>query len=228
MIRTPLSTISAVQKGLISGAHGAGLTPGQIRKLYNVPQASTHYLLEGLQHDPTGNAKPRSGRPKSMSVCSECLLLWITRLNPKITYAELKHEVGLQISWSTIYQLLGIINWLLRSAHCFTPAVAGKRYAWATAHASWIYNDWAKIILSDECSVERGAGAQRQWAFRLPDQKWQKEMIQPYKFIQRSYALVVMKPYNKHSYQQCAMHESWSVKIYCIYWWWAWRIEFRH
>jgi transposase len=34
---------------------------------------------------------------------------------------------------------------------------------------------------SDECSVERGSGAGRQWVFRTPVQKWDKEMIQTYK-----------------------------------------------
>jgi hypothetical protein len=34
------------------------------------------------------------------------------------------------------------------------------------------------IIFSDECSVERGKGGQRQWVFQLPSQKWLPEMVQ--------------------------------------------------
>jgi len=33
----------------------------------------------------------------------------------------------------------------------------------------------------DECSAERGAGGKREWVFRTPEQKWNKEMIQTYK-----------------------------------------------
>jgi DDE superfamily endonuclease len=40
---------------------------------------------------------------------------------------------------------------------------------------------WEVIIFSDECSVERGAGATREWVWRTPAQKWDKEMIQPEK-----------------------------------------------
>ena len=34
------------------------------------------------------------------------------------------------------------------------------------------------MIWSDECSVERGSGKRREWVFRTPDQKWDKDMIQ--------------------------------------------------
>jgi transposase len=37
--------------------------------------------------------------------------------------------------------------------------------------------EWIIIIWSDECSVERGAGARRSWVFRIPGQKWDKEMV---------------------------------------------------
>ena len=59
--------------------------------------------------------------------------------------------------------------------------MAGIRYQWALEHETWTFEDWAKIIWSDECSVERGTGKRREWVFRTPNQKWQKDMIQPYK-----------------------------------------------
>lgn len=37
------------------------------------------------------------------------------------------------------------------------------------------------VIWSDECSVERGSGKRRLWVFRTPEQKWDKEMIDPQK-----------------------------------------------
>lgn len=42
-------------------------------------------------------------------------------------------------------------------------------------------NQWQKIIWSDECSVERGSGKNRKWVFRFPDEKWQKNMVEPYR-----------------------------------------------
>ena len=37
------------------------------------------------------------------------------------------------------------------------------------------------MIWSDECSVERGTGRDPVWVFRYPNEKWNKEMINPYK-----------------------------------------------
>jgi hypothetical protein len=45
----------------------------------------------------------------------------------------------------------------------------------------WTEEQWASIIFSDECSLERGSRARPEWAFRTPAQKWDKEMISSYK-----------------------------------------------
>ncbi len=33
-----------------------------------------------------------------------------------------------------------------------------KRLNWALEHENWTYEDWAKVVWSDECSVELGSG----------------------------------------------------------------------
>ncbi len=40
-----------------------------------------------------------------------------------------------------------------------------KRLEWALAHESWTYDDWAKVVCSDECSIELGSGHGRPWVF---------------------------------------------------------------
>ena len=45
-------------------------------------------------------------------------------------------------------------------------------------YKDWTFEEWSKVIWSDECSVERGSGKRREWVFRTPAQKWDKEMIQ--------------------------------------------------
>jgi hypothetical protein len=36
------------------------------------------------------------------------------------------------------------------------------------------------IMWSDECSLERGIGKQREWCFRTPDSKWDSKNVQTY------------------------------------------------
>ncbi len=111
-------------------------------------------------------------------------IIRVVRLDPKITYRNLLIKTGVDVSAKTVYRLLkeeGITNWRCKKRPLLTPEVAGKRYAWALAHEDWGFDKWAKIIWSDERSVGRGTGKRREWCFRTPAQKWDKNMVQPYK-----------------------------------------------
>jgi hypothetical protein len=74
----------------------------------------------------------------------------------------------------------GISNWIARKRPLLDAETAAKRYQWALERRNWTSDDRKKITWSDECSLERGSGARRTWAFRTASQKWNKEMIQPY------------------------------------------------
>jgi hypothetical protein len=51
------------------------------------------------------------------------------------------------------------------------------KLAWCIANRN---TDWSDIILSDECSLEKGVSQKRQWSFGYPHQKWDKDKIQTY------------------------------------------------
>ena len=72
----------------------------------------------------------------------------------------------------------GITNWLAKKRPLLRLQDVAARWAWAKKYKDWTYSDWAKIIWSDECSVERGSGYRREWVFRTPSQKWNKVTIQ--------------------------------------------------
>jgi hypothetical protein len=75
----------------------------------------------------------------------------------------------------------GIKNWLAKKRPILTKEHAKKRYEWCLARKDWGVEEWKRYIWSDECSVELGSGQQREWVFRTPAQKWEKDFIQPYK-----------------------------------------------
>jgi hypothetical protein len=60
-------------------------------------------------------------------------------------------------------------------------AHADERKLWAEQYLHFTAEDWASIIWSDECSVERGKGKERTWCFRAPQQIWDKPMIDTFK-----------------------------------------------
>ena len=104
------------------------------------------------------------------------------RINPRLTYTQLGTEAGVLYGRSTLYRTLknyGLTNWLAKKRPLLTPKVAKKRWDWCVLHSEWTFEQWSKIIWSDECSVEKGSGKQRQWMFRFPEEKWNKKIIQP-------------------------------------------------
>jgi hypothetical protein len=113
-------------------------------------------------------------------------LLRIIRSNPKIIYRDLRIQLGLltkSVSKATLYREIkahGITNWIAKKRPFLNPEVVAKRLKWAKEHEHWTAAEWKRFLWSDECSVERGSGVRRQWVFRIPAQKWDKEMIQPY------------------------------------------------
>jgi transposase len=131
------------------GAATSGLTPDRIQKHYRVPKSSTIRIVQNALVRHTGDSKPRSGRPKKLSIRDERYILRIVRRDPKITYKNLAEKAGVSVSHDTLYRLLkeeGITNWICKKRPLLTPEVAGKRYAWAMAHERWGFDEWAKVI----------------------------------------------------------------------------------
>ena len=194
MLRTPLGPISSnrrrgpeltpYKRGIINGAHKNGCTPKYIAGAENTSLNTVKKTILHASQHPNGVSKPRSGRPPTTTVRDRRIVIRIAWVNPRITYQKLQEESQLDISRSTFYRILreyGLKNWLAKQRPLLTPEVAAIRLAWCLERRSWKWEEWSKVIWSDECSVERGSGKERAWVFRFPHEKWTKKMIQPKK-----------------------------------------------
>ena len=192
MLRASLTPISGnrprnteltpYQRGMIVGAQALGHTPTEIGKTLNFSKSTVQSTIQKHSIRNDGVSKSRSGRPEVLSERDRRYIIKHARINPRITYAQTKLEVGLGCSRTTIYRALklyGLTNWVAKKRPLLTPEVAKKRLDWCLLRREWTFEQWSRVIWSDECSVEKGSGKQRQWVFRLPKEKWNKEMIQP-------------------------------------------------
>ena len=210
MLRTPLGPISSnrrrgpeltpYKRGIINGAYRHGCTPTYIVSAENTPLNTVKKTILHASQHPNGITKPRCGRPLATTLGDRRLIIRIARANPRITYEDLKKETLLDISHKTFYRVLkeyGLTNWLAKQRPLLTPEVAVKRLAWCRVRLSWKWEEWSKVIWSDECSVERGTGKERAWVFWMPYEKWTKEMIQPKKKGRRVTVMVWGAYYRK-------------------------------
>jgi transposase len=170
--------LSDFERGRIVGAGIFESNKSEIARRLNHPRTTVITVLQ--------NPQPRSqslrGRPNKLSDRDRAYLLRLVRKTPKLTYAQLIDGLDFKVSERTIRRMLkneGIQNWIAKQRPMLTEKHAADRLAFCLKYQDWDYEDWAKVIWSDECSVTRGTGLKPEWVFRTPQQKWDKEMIQP-------------------------------------------------
>ena len=175
--------LTPYKRGQIEGIHAAGISPSQITTLLNISRDTVKTTIIRASLRTNGASQPRSGRPRIRTPRNERLILRTLRANPTITYAQLCEQTGLKFSRSTFTKLLkeyGISHWIAKKRPFLTTQAAKARLQFALEHRNWTYEEWKNVIFTDECSLERGSGARRQWVYRTPQQKWDKDMIVPY------------------------------------------------
>ena len=181
--RVPNTELSSYLRGKIERSHELGQGRTRISRSLEIPSSTVQYTLEQNPLRIDGESLPRAGRPKKYTEKDARRVVRFVRIHPKSTYREIKHNLHLYLSHDTFGRILadaGIKNWRAKQRPFLTPEAAKVRWEWAKKHSNW-KSEWKLIIFSDECSVERGKGAQREWVFRSPSQKWDKDKVQTYK-----------------------------------------------
>lgn len=190
MFRTPFKVISenvTCQKELSSykceiliEQASQGVISVSLTKITKVPWTMIIFTLSQADIHLTEVSKSWSEYLKLLSVHDCQHITWIAHLTSEISYQEIQKKTELICSKKTIYRVLKdyeLTNWLIKKHLKLSSAVADKWLEWALTHKNWKYENWIKIIWSDECSVERSSDKQWKWVFCLPQEKWNKNMI---------------------------------------------------
>ena len=187
---TPISSnrrrnheLSPQHRAQIYGAARYGVSVAEIANQENLPASTVKSVIKRVSLNGSTLSKPRNGRPKKYTDRSQRAIMRIIKSNPKITYAALLERLGSQFSKATIYRILkahGVTNWRAKKRPLLTEQHAALRLAFARQYVLLTPEEWATWLFSDECSVEHRSRKPREWVFRTPAQKWQKEMIQAY------------------------------------------------
>ena len=181
MPRTPLGPItpniirrreiSPFTRGIIAEQHSTGASIGAIVKELNLSKATIQTTLSIVNRGSYDVLKPRSGRLKVTTDRDERIILRLARFDLKQTYQQLITAAGLSCSKSIVYRIFynsGITNWIVKKRPLLRQQDVDARLKWARLYKDWTFEKWAKVIWSDECSVERGSGKRKEWCFRTP------------------------------------------------------------
>jgi transposase len=178
--------LSPYTRGLISGYLRCGIKPSKISAELQIPYSTIIFTRDQNDQRNNGNSLTRSGRPKILSERDKNHLFRVIRANPFISYNELREQTSITVSNDTLLRTIrdsGYGHWKAKKRPKLTEEHARLRLEWAKAHQDWTPEQWAKVIWSDECSVELGKGKQDSWVFRLNQhgEKWKKKHITTYK-----------------------------------------------
>jgi transposase len=149
--------------GPISGNRllGQGARPSTIAEELDLEYSTVYRTIQLDLERHEGKSLPRTPRKKSYTDADVRVLLRHVRLYSKDTYREVMIACGLTCKKTTVRKILkehGITNWKAKRRPFLTEKNAAKRLAWCVERRHWLAEDWALVVWSDECSVERGRG----------------------------------------------------------------------
>lgn len=168
--RTIRKELTTYTRGLIIGKHESGVSMTHISQTLGIPLSTVSETIKRNPERINGESSPRSGRPKSYTERDRRHIIRIIRRDPFITYPALRLRAGLDISSTTFLKILkesGYGHWRAKKRPKLTEEHAKLRLEWAKKHKDWTFTEWAKVIWSDESSIEIGKGQKDYWVFHL-------------------------------------------------------------
>jgi len=176
----PRREVSIRTRERIYGWSLAGAGPTKIATQEQLPKSTIKKIISNAKTRQHTRNMPRSGRPRIATPRDRRRIISFARQHPKWTYDQLQRETGLDFSRSTFKRILqehDIMNWRCKKRPALNQQQANLRLNFARNNLN---TDWSRVLFSDECSVEKGSGKQRQWAFGKPAEKWQHDKIETY------------------------------------------------
>ena len=71
-------------------------------------------------------------------------------------------------------------HWIAKKRPILSKDHAKARLAWAEVRKNWTLDDWAKVIFTDECSIERGSGKRPKWIWCYKQQRLDPAYVATY------------------------------------------------
>jgi transposase len=176
------------QRTVIIAKHEASASLAELASEFGRSKSTIHDTIKRFSLHQTTSDLPRSGRPPRLSSRTKKIIYRKARAASKIEYVELAKE-GVVVnangttskppSRRTLYRVLkgkGLTNYRCKKRPKLNARHAAKRLQFARQYRQFA---WGRRTLkfSDECSIQKGAGANQEWCFRFPWEKWKPEMI---------------------------------------------------
>lgn len=152
-----------------------GLTQREVAILLNVPRSSMQYALKRYQETRSYTRRPGSGGVRCTSVRDDRFIVLEILRNRFLTAVEIRRRLqiirGINVSERTVRRRMEEVNLKARRPARGPELLRQHRVArlrFAREHADWTYEQWARVLFTDECRIALRApdGRERVWRRR--------------------------------------------------------------
>jgi transposase len=169
-------------KSSIIGSYRSGMIQARIAELYQVSLNTVKKLIFRYNHRGDANNARRPGRPLKIHSRTSRLIIREIHNNRRIPAAGLIENLPEKICEKTLRTHLhskGYYGRIARVKPYLLERHKSARMNWARAHQQWTQEMWDRVIWTDECSVEIGAGGGQIRVWRRADEEYLSTCIAP-------------------------------------------------
>lgn len=155
-----------------------------VRQIGEELKVSRHCIMNTWKlYQETGNVTPRpkSGRPPSTTKRADRLIKRIVRHDPRMSLPDLVVDWGHLQKSSVSKRLLKekLESFKMQTKCILTKDHRKQRLDWCLEHASWTYNDWARVHFSDESNFTLINRKCKPVVRRFKHEKWHPKFLLP-------------------------------------------------
>jgi transposase len=133
--------------------------------------SAAHRWSKRLQTAPSAGDAPRNGRPRSTDALEDAAIVRASELDHFATAKDIRHQLALPVSADTVGRRLdaaGLPSRVAARKRHYTEKQRRTRLSFARGYQHWTAEDWEKVIISDEVTIE-GEGRNRHVRVRRPE-----------------------------------------------------------
>ncbi|CAK1599693.1 unnamed protein product [Parnassius mnemosyne] len=149
-----------------------GLTQREVAIVLNVPRSSMQYSLKRYQETGRYTRRPGSGGVRCTSARDDRFIVIEILRNRYLTAVEIRQRLqitrGVNVSERTVRRRMEEVNLKARRPARGSELLRQHRVArlqFAREHVNWTYEQWARVMFTDECRIALRApdGRERVW-----------------------------------------------------------------
>jgi len=172
--------LTEFEKGQIVALKEKSLSFSEIGKILSRPKSNVLSFYNLFQKRGDVKNLPLAARHKIFNTRTHHRLVREAKKARRLLLSELRNQVAPDASVNSIKRALGSVNikkWRARKRAFLKDEHPVKRLAWAKKYKDWTQEDFAGIIFSDKCIVEKSKDPEGIWVFGTPEEKWHKDCI---------------------------------------------------